>query len=315
MHVFAHLNNIQSPPDGCPPAAPGSATPAGAYTHAEYLSDIPLAPLVGNVTLKASSFSATNTANVTGLFIAVDPAFHQVPVNPGKIVIRNYTTAQVPNAECKVAMLGSIGHVDCKNLFSNITINTRLLDDTKWHKLFIRTDAFVSNGECGSGSRRGGGSVGVRVREGSNRCCMHKPAAAQCMLNVLLAHMWCITLCSLRQEVTDATAVQLANHSPGPSLQMTQSSQPVCLVWAEGPSLLWCSWHSVSTTQVCVCVVVVCECICVCWSCALGVAAEPLLPTDTSREHVVIAPQNGCNASLSVMNDLLVEAQHFCCCC
>jgi hypothetical protein len=46
------------------------ATCAGAYTHAEFLNEIPLTPYVGNLTLKASHFSETSTANVTGVGVA-----------------------------------------------------------------------------------------------------------------------------------------------------------------------------------------------------------------------------------------------------
>ena len=80
-----------------------------------------------------------------GMFISVDPGFHQTPVNFGR-VLKTYNQTQLPNAECPVVMVGSVAHLDCNKL-STLVLDTRQLDDSKWHKLFIRTDSFVANSE------------------------------------------------------------------------------------------------------------------------------------------------------------------------
>lgn len=49
--------------DGCALCA------AGAYTHAKFLDDLPLKPLMNNVTIHTSGFVKANTANVTGVWL------------------------------------------------------------------------------------------------------------------------------------------------------------------------------------------------------------------------------------------------------
>lgn len=87
-----------------------------------------------------SNFIKTNTANTTGVFISVDPAFHKSPVVLGSPLVNLPTSDQLPPANCPAVN----GHVDCD---WRLSINTTELDDTKWHKLFIRTDSFVANAD------------------------------------------------------------------------------------------------------------------------------------------------------------------------
>lgn len=91
------------------------------------------------------------------MFIAVDPSFHQTPVNFGR-VLKSLNVTQLPSAECPIAMLGSVAHVDCNKL-SALVLDNRQLPDTKWHKLLIRTDSFVSASECAAAQQPGLGST------------------------------------------------------------------------------------------------------------------------------------------------------------
>lgn len=84
----------------------------------------------------------------TGLFISINPSFHVTPVVYGK-VIRSYSPADIPNAECPVKFNRNVSHIDC-NKIAPLTFDTTQLNDTKWHKLFLRTDSFVSNSKSTS---------------------------------------------------------------------------------------------------------------------------------------------------------------------
>eukprot|EP00775_Hariotina_reticulata_P008002 gene8002-8200_t len=110
-----------------------------AYTHAELIADIPLAPLKGNWTFPVRNFVKTNTANVTGVFISVDPVFHKNPVILGQTLKNLPSAGDLPISNCPPIN----GHVDCN--FTGLTIDTTTFNDTTWHKLFIRTDSFVGN--------------------------------------------------------------------------------------------------------------------------------------------------------------------------
>lgn len=66
-----------------PPRTPPCPPPAGAYTHANLAPDWPVAPVKGSLSFKVQALSLTITANVTRVFITLNPAFHVSPVIKG----------------------------------------------------------------------------------------------------------------------------------------------------------------------------------------------------------------------------------------
>jgi hypothetical protein len=104
------------------------------YTHAHFLNELWLQPLSGRVRFDVSSFTAgaaAKSSNVTGVFITLDPNFHNklLPTQEGT-VLRRISDVAAARSECPLVK----GHTDCK--ITGTEIDTTTLSDG-YHKLFM----------------------------------------------------------------------------------------------------------------------------------------------------------------------------------
>lgn len=82
--------------------------PAPGYTHADFQTDVPLAPLSGAWRFSVRQFVAgrnARTSNVTRLFISVDPNFHNPKAEKftGRLVLVDNRTEDI-RSKCPLAM-------------------------------------------------------------------------------------------------------------------------------------------------------------------------------------------------------------------